>query len=99
MFVRKPAGSGRGLVHTTELRPCAPLAAAVAVLAASTLVALLPGGARAASFQAIQANIQEKQAALEHARAKEGVLTSDISALSKRIRTLTRQIGSLRRRE
>jgi peptidoglycan DL-endopeptidase CwlO len=64
-----------------------------------TLVALLPGRAHAASFQAIQANIQEKQAALEHARAKEGVLTTDISALSKRIRTLTREIGSLRRRE
>ena len=50
-------------------------------------------------MQAIQANINEKQAAIDNARAKEGVLTSDISALSKRIRTLTREIGSLRRRE
>ena len=60
---------------------------------------MLPGASRSASLQAIQANISEKQAAIENARAKEGVLTSDISALSKRIRTLTREIGSLRRRE
>ena len=50
---------------------------------------MLPGSSSAASFQAIQANIGEKQAAIENARAKEGVLTGDISALSKRIRTLT----------
>ena len=31
--------------------------------------------------------------------AKEGVLTGDISVLSKRIRTMSREIGSLRRRE
>ncbi len=69
------------------------------MLAALALVAVLPDASRSASFQAIQANIQEKQAAIDNARAKEGVLTSDISALSKRIRTLTSEIGSLRRRE
>jgi murein DD-endopeptidase MepM/ murein hydrolase activator NlpD len=69
------------------------------LLAALALIALLPGAARSASLQAIQANINTKQAAIDRARAKEGVLTSDISSLSKRIRSLTRQIGSLRRRE
>ena len=47
------------------------------------------GRRSAASLQAIQANIGEKQAAIDSARAKEGVLTGDISALSKRIRTMT----------
>jgi murein DD-endopeptidase MepM/ murein hydrolase activator NlpD len=69
------------------------------LLAALALIALLPGAARSASLQAIQANINTKQAAIDRARAKEGVLTTDISSLSKRIRSLTRQIGSLRRRE
>jgi murein DD-endopeptidase MepM/ murein hydrolase activator NlpD len=77
----------------------AAAAAAVLALAAFGLIAALPRSSSAASFQAIQANIGEKQAAIEHARAKEGVLTGAISALSKRIRTMTREIGSLRRRE
>ena len=92
--------SGRGLARTTDPRTprqAATLGAAL-VLAALALVAALPDASRSASFQAIQANIQEKQAAIENARAKEGVLTGDISALSKRIRTLTREIGSLRRK-
>jgi peptidoglycan hydrolase CwlO-like protein len=73
--------------------------AAALALAGLTLLAALPAASRSASYQAIQANIQEKQSAIERARSKEGVLTSDISALSKRIRSLTREIGSLRRRE
>ena len=73
--------------------------AAALALAGLMLVAALPAASRSASYQAIQANIQEKQSAIERARSKEGVLTSDISALSKRIRSLTREIGSLRRRE
>jgi murein DD-endopeptidase MepM/ murein hydrolase activator NlpD len=73
--------------------------AAVLVLAALALIAAMPGASGAASLQAIQANIGEKQAAIENARAKEGVLTGAISALSRRIRTMSREIGSLRRRE
>ena len=95
------SASGRGHSPTTDARisrPTAVLAAAF-MLAMLALAALLPGASRSASLQAIQANINEKQAAIENARAKEGVLTSDISSLSKRIRTLTREIGSLRRRE
>jgi murein DD-endopeptidase MepM/ murein hydrolase activator NlpD len=76
-------------------------AAALAVLAlcALSVAAAPPRSSRAASFQAIQANIGRKQQAIEHARATEGVLTGRISALSQRIRTMSREIGSLRRRE
>jgi murein DD-endopeptidase MepM/ murein hydrolase activator NlpD len=76
-------------------------AAALAALAllALALTGALPGSTGAATFQAIQAKIGDKQSAIEHARAKEGVLTGDISVLSKRIRTMSREIGSLRRRE
>ena len=63
------------------------------------LIAVLPSPSHGESFQAIQADIQQKQSAIENARGREGVLTSDISAISKRIRTLTHEIGSLRRRE
>jgi peptidoglycan DL-endopeptidase CwlO len=97
----KPPGSGRGLAPTTyprTPRPAAALCAAL-LLALLALAVLYPGASRSASLQAIQANINDKQAAIDRARAKEGVLTSDISSLSKRIRTLTREIGSLRRRE
>jgi murein DD-endopeptidase MepM/ murein hydrolase activator NlpD len=73
--------------------------AAAFVLALVGLLAVIPDASRSASYQAIQANIQSKQNAIDNARAKEGVLTSDISSISKRIRGLTRQIGSLRRRE
>ena len=97
----KHSASCGGPARTTNLRTPrqAAVFAAAFVLAALTLVALLPGASRSASLQAIQANINEKQSAIDHARGKEGVLTSDISSLSKRIRTLTREIGSLRRRE
>ncbi len=63
------------------------------------LIAALPTPSHGESFQAIQADIQQKQSAIENLRGREGVLTTDISAISKRIRTLTHEIGSLRRRE
>src|SRR5215207_9155332 len=91
--------SGRGLARTTESRTprqAAVLTAAL-VLAGAVLLALLPAASRSASYEAIQANIQDKQSAIERARSKEGVLTSDISVLSKRIRGLTSEIGALRR--
>jgi len=96
-----PSASGRGRARTTDPRTPRQAAAlsAAALLAVLALVALLPDASRSASLQAIQANINTKQAAIDRARQKEGVLTSDISSLSKRIRTLTREIGSLRRRE
>ena len=73
--------------------------AAAFVVVLLGLLAVIPDASRSASYQALQASIQSKQSAIENARAKEGVLTNDISSISKRIRGLTRQIGSLRRRE
>src|SRR5688572_508778 len=95
-----PLGSGRGPVDTHEWHTRMPAAAlAVLALCALALIAVAPRSSRAASYQAIQANIGEKRSAIDRARAKEGVLTGDISAISKRIRTMSREIGSLRRRE
>ena len=94
------SGSGRGPAHIEQSRIRRSAAfAAIAALAACALVAVLPRSSGAASYQAIQASIGDKQAAIDRARAKEGVLTGAISALSKRIRTMSREIGSLRRRE
>jgi murein DD-endopeptidase MepM/ murein hydrolase activator NlpD len=96
----KHSASGRGLAKTTDPRTRTTATA----LAALTLTVLavacaLPGTSVGASLQAIQARIGDKQAAIDRARAKEGVLTTDISALTRRIRTMTREIGALRRRE
>jgi peptidoglycan DL-endopeptidase CwlO len=100
MADRNPLGSGRGPVDTHEWHTRMPAAAlAVLALCALALIAVAPRSSRAASYQAIQANIGEKRSAIDRARAKEGVLTGDISAISKRIRTMSREIGSLRRRE
>jgi peptidoglycan DL-endopeptidase CwlO len=100
MVDRSISGSGRGPAHIKELRIRRTAAVvAIAALTALTLVAVLPRSSVAASYQAIQASIGDKQAAIDRARAKEGVLTGAISALSKRIRTMSREIGSLRRRE
>ena len=95
-----PSGSGRGPAHRHEWQIRMPAAAlAVLALCALAVVAAPPRSSPAASLQAIQANIGKKQQAIENARAKEGVLTGAISALSRRIRTMSREIGSLRRRE
>jgi murein DD-endopeptidase MepM/ murein hydrolase activator NlpD len=101
MADRKHWGSGRGPVETFERKPRAPAAAAAALALCALVIAVAaaPSSSPAASLQAIQANIGEKQAAIERAQAKEGVLTGAISVLSKRIRTMSREIGSLRRRE
>jgi murein DD-endopeptidase MepM/ murein hydrolase activator NlpD len=63
------------------------------------LVALVPGRSSGQSLGAIQNQIQSTRAKLGHARGREQVLTSDISALSSRIRSLQGEIAGLRRRE
>jgi peptidoglycan DL-endopeptidase CwlO len=99
MADRKRSGSGRGPAETIQwrMRMAAAIAAAVGTCAVALTLAV--PASHAASYQAIQANIGEKQAAIDRARAKEGVLTGAISSLSKRIRVMSREIGSLRRRE
>jgi murein DD-endopeptidase MepM/ murein hydrolase activator NlpD len=63
------------------------------------LVALVPGRSSGQSLGVIQNKIQSTRGELEHARGREQVLTTDISALSSRIRSLQGQIAGLRRRE
>jgi murein DD-endopeptidase MepM/ murein hydrolase activator NlpD len=100
MADRKHWGSGRGPVETFERKSRVPAVALAALaLCALALAALAPSPSPAASLQAIQSSIGEKRAAIDRARAKEGVLTGAISAISKRIRTMSREIGALRRRE
>jgi len=95
-----PSGPGRGPADIKDWHSrMAAAAAAVLALVAFGLIAAVPGSSRAASYQAIQANIGDKQAAIDRAQAKEGVLTGDISMLSRRIRTMSREIATLRRRE
>ena len=100
MADRIPSGSGRGPARTIDFKNRTPAAAvAVLLLCALALTAALPGDSGAATYEALQAKIGDKQASIDQARAKEGVLTGAISALSRRIRVMSREIGSLRRRE
>src|SRR6185436_1509653 len=91
MVDRTRTASGRGHVQTTESRAPRPAAMLLAglTLISLALIAALPTPSHGESFQAIQADIQQKQSAIENLRGREGVLTTDISALSTRIRTLT----------
>jgi len=98
MADRKPLGSGRGPAQKPKLSTLMP-APAVIVVALVGFALAGSSSSGAATFQAIQAKIGDKQAAIERARSTEGVLTGVISTLSKRIRSMSREIGSLRRRE
>src|SRR6266498_840019 len=73
--------------------------AALLLLATLVLVALVPGRSSGQSLGAIQGKIQSTRAKLEHARGREQVLTTDISALSGRIRSLEGEIASYRKKE
>ena len=82
----------------------APIHRAVFAVAGLTLAlvgAIAPGSARShgASLSSINAKIQATRGRLDHARGREHVLTSDISALSSRIRTLGDEIAALQRKE
>jgi murein DD-endopeptidase MepM/ murein hydrolase activator NlpD len=69
------------------------------LLTTLVLVALVPGRSSGQSLGDIQNRIGSTRAKLQHARGREQVLTSDISALSSRIRSLQGEIAGLRRRE
>jgi len=83
---------------TTRWRPTALLVATLA-LAALVLISLAPARSRGQSLGEIQGKLQSTRAKLDHARGREQVLTSDISALSGRIRTLEGQIAGYRSKE
>jgi murein DD-endopeptidase MepM/ murein hydrolase activator NlpD len=73
----------------------------IAALLGATLllVALAPAHSRGQSLGEIQQKISSTRSKLEHARGREQVLTTDISALSGRIRTLEGQIAAYQRKE
>ena len=83
---------------TTRWRPIALLVATLA-LAALVLISLAPARSRGQSLGEIQGKLQSTRAKLDHVRGREQVLTSDISALSGRIRTLEGEIAGYRNKE
>ena len=72
---------------------------ATLALAALVLISLAPARSRGQSLGEIQGKLQSTRAKLDHARGREQVLTSDISALSGRIRTLEGEIAGYRNKE
>src|SRR5437764_9457730 len=81
--------------------PIRRTAVAVAVLIAATLVAvaLRPAHSRGQTLASINSRLESTRADLEHARGREQTLTTSISSLSGRIRSLGGQIAVLQRRE
>jgi murein DD-endopeptidase MepM/ murein hydrolase activator NlpD len=82
----------------------APFIRRAAVAAGLTLVvlcaiALTPARSHGVQVSSINQRIQSTRTKLEHARGREHVLTSDISALSSHIGTLGGQIAALQRQE
>jgi murein DD-endopeptidase MepM/ murein hydrolase activator NlpD len=73
--------------------------AAPLVLAALVLVGLHPDHSRGQTLASINSKLESTRSKLQHVQGREQVLTSDISALSGRIRTLGSEIASLQRRE
>jgi murein DD-endopeptidase MepM/ murein hydrolase activator NlpD len=72
---------------------------ALALASVGSVIALTLALSHAESFGSIDSRLSAARAKLEHARGHEQVLTSDISALSGRIHSLEREVGSLRKRE
>jgi murein DD-endopeptidase MepM/ murein hydrolase activator NlpD len=70
-----------------------------ALAAAIFASALLPAASTGESLSAIESKLSSARGKLADKRRHERVLTSEISALSGRIRKLQREIGALRRRE
>jgi septal ring factor EnvC (AmiA/AmiB activator) len=76
------------------------IAAMIAVAAAAVVsLALEPALSRGESLSSIQSRLGSARGKLERVHARERVLTTDIAALSSRIRSLQREVGALRRRE
>jgi murein DD-endopeptidase MepM/ murein hydrolase activator NlpD len=80
-------------------RPTRRWTLAALLISAIALVALTPAFSLGATLSSIQNKLESTRAKLEHARGRERVLTTDIGALSGRIRTLEREISGYRRKE
>lgn len=83
---------------TARWKPTALLLSTL-VLVALVLVSLVPAHSRGQSLGAIQGKLQSTRAKLDHVKGRQQVLTSDISALSGRIRSLEGEIAGYRRKE
>ena len=70
-----------------------------ALILGALALASLATPSHGVTLSSINAKIDSTRGKLEHARAHEGALTTDISALSTRIRTLGDEIAVLQRRE
>jgi murein DD-endopeptidase MepM/ murein hydrolase activator NlpD len=81
------------------LNPRAALAVVVLIAATLAAVALSPAHSRGQTLASINSKLETTRAKLGHARGREQTLTSNISALSGRIRSLGGQIADLQRRE
>jgi murein DD-endopeptidase MepM/ murein hydrolase activator NlpD len=97
------SSQGRSDSDTTVVAPVRrperrPLAFSALVLAVAML-ATLPGSSQGQTYASIQDKLGTARGKLDKVRGREQVLTTDIAALSGRIRTLQHEIGSLRRRE
>jgi murein DD-endopeptidase MepM/ murein hydrolase activator NlpD len=75
------------------------LVAAACTLGLLALVALVPARSHGVTLSSINSRIETTRGKLDRVRGHEQVLTTDISALSGRIRTLGGQIAVLQRRE
>jgi murein DD-endopeptidase MepM/ murein hydrolase activator NlpD len=72
---------------------------ALALVSAAWVIALVPAFSHADSISSIESKLSSARTKLDHARRHEHVLTSDIAAMSGRIHSLEREVGSLRKRE
>jgi peptidoglycan DL-endopeptidase CwlO len=75
------------------------LLGAAALLGALALVSVVPVRSHGQTLGQINSKLQSTRSRLEHARGREQVLTTDISALSGRISSLGGEIAALQRKE
>ena len=83
--------------HTPQRSPLHRLRLLIAAVVAAALTAL--AATVSAPAQDLQSQVDSKRAAIDEAKQKQGVLTSEISRLDGQIDELTGQVAALRNRE
>jgi murein DD-endopeptidase MepM/ murein hydrolase activator NlpD len=91
-----PGGPGCGRSRALLARGAAVLAVSIASMG---LAAVLPAHSGGDSLTSIQSRLHSARGKLERMAQREQVLTTDIAAITGRIRRLQREVGALRRRE